>query len=160
MKSQGAELSFSSVSVRRRTSAPFRRSPLFLAAGRLTRPFGRKPPADGETPEKPRSRAQLFRRFCALGMRRGFRLAGFRLGHRKRGWASCLPGKTGAVRGPALGTNRVRARLGKATNPVRDLPAAGARACETRGRKKTGCATCPPQVRVLLGAAAPQVEVK
>ena len=28
---------------------------------------GRKPPADGETLEKPRSRAQLFKRFCAKG---------------------------------------------------------------------------------------------
>ena len=110
---------------------PFQRPaadlPFSRAAGRLKRPFGRKPPADGETlekprskaqlfkrfcakeyacalspispyfsllagltalraanrrlaretPEKPRSRAQLFGRFCALGMRRGFRLAGF-----------------------------------------------------------------------------------
>ena len=30
-----------------------------------------------ETPEKPRSRAQLFGRFCALGTRRGFRPVGF-----------------------------------------------------------------------------------
>ena len=41
--------------------------PLFRAAGRLTRPFGRKPPAGRETLEKPRSRAQLFKRFCAKG---------------------------------------------------------------------------------------------
>ena len=62
---------------------------------------------------------------------------------------------------------RGRARLGKGTNPVRVLPTAGARACETRGRNKPGariahrrcagvrgwakaqtrCASCPPQVR-------------
>ena len=36
------------------------------------------------------------------------------------------PGKTGAVRGPAPGTSRVRARLGKGTNQVRDLLTAGA----------------------------------
>ena len=41
--------------------------PFSRAAGRLTRPFGRKPPADGETLEKPRSKAQLFKRFCAKG---------------------------------------------------------------------------------------------
>ena len=35
---------------------------LFLAAGRLSGPSGRKPPADRETLEKPRSRAQLFKR--------------------------------------------------------------------------------------------------
>ena len=33
---------------------------------------------------------------------------------------------------------RGRARLGKGTNPVRVLPTAGARACETRGRNKPG----------------------
>ena len=38
---------------------------LFRAAGRLNGPSGRKPPADGETLEKPGSRAQLFKRFCA-----------------------------------------------------------------------------------------------
>ena len=41
--------------------------PFSLAAGRLKRPFGRKPPAGGETLEKPGSRAQLFKRFCAKG---------------------------------------------------------------------------------------------
>ena len=39
----------------------------FRAAGRLNGPLGRKPPADGETLEKPRSKAQLFKRFCAKG---------------------------------------------------------------------------------------------
>ena len=39
----------------------------FRAAGRLNGPLGRKPPADGKTLEKPRSKAQLFKRFCAKG---------------------------------------------------------------------------------------------
>ena len=46
--------------------------PFPRAAGRLNGPSGRKPPADGETLEKPRSRAQLFKRFCAWGTRRSF----------------------------------------------------------------------------------------
>ena len=40
---------------------------LFRAAGRLNGPSGRNSPADGETLEKPRSKAQLFKRFCAKG---------------------------------------------------------------------------------------------
>ena len=181
--------------------------------------FGRKPPADGETLEKPRSRAQLFKRFCAKGDACALRLltpfisllAGLRglsaanrrlaretsekprskaqLFRRFRAWgngwphvilyqievwrgllpgrreqktgflparenrspawactqkepracevqmqtqtrcATCppqardfsLPGKTEAQRGRAAGKNRGRARLGKNTNPVRDL---------------------------------------
>ena len=39
---------------------------------------------------------------------------------------SCLPGKTGAMRGRAPGTSRGRARLGKETNPERELLGAGA----------------------------------
>ena len=160
MKSQGAELSFSSVSVRRRTSAPFRRSPLFLAAGRLTRPFGRKPPADGETPEKPRSRAQLFRRFCAWGMRRGFRLAGFRLGHRKRG-VGFLSARENRSRARARTWNQPRACEAEQKHKPGARLARRRRACvRDAGKKKTGCATCPPQVRDLPAAAAPQVEVK
>ncbi len=108
---------------------PFADLPLFLAAGRLKRPFGRKPPADRETLEKPRSKAQLFKRFCAWGTRRSF-----------------FPAReTGAVRGHALGNSRVRARLGAGTNPVRDLPGAAARlACRRRacvrdaGKKRPG----------------------
>ena len=50
---------------------PFQRPaadlPFPRAAGRLSGPSGRKPPADGETLEKPGSRAQLFKRFCAKG---------------------------------------------------------------------------------------------
>ena len=77
------------------------------------------------------------------------------------------PGKQEPGEGHTPGINRVRARLGAYTNPVRDLPAAGARACEAQGKKrqgariarrsracvrdtgkkKTRCATCSPQVR-------------
>ena len=68
LKSPGAELSFSSVSVRRRTPAPFRRSPLFprcWPAYTALRAANRR--LAWETPEKPRSKAQLFGRFCAWG---------------------------------------------------------------------------------------------
>ena len=71
----------------------------------------------------------------------------------------CGPEGTEAGRGHALGNNRVRARLGKGINTVRDLLAAGARlahrrcAC-VRGWEKaqTGCATCSPQARDLPAA--------
>ena len=139
LKSQGAKLSFSSVSVRRRTSAPFRRSPpsFSLLAGLRglsaanRRLMGKRPKSQG---------AELS--FSGVSVRWGcagaFAWLGFVSAIGNGGWASCLPGKTGAVRGPALGTNRVRARLSKGTNTVRDLPAAGARVCETRGRKRQG----------------------
>ena len=39
--------------------------------------------------------------------------------------AFSLPGKTEAVRGPAPGTSRVRARRGEERDTVRDLPTAG-----------------------------------
>ena len=138
----------------------------FRAAGRLSGPSGRKPPADRETLEKPRSKAQLFKRFCAWGTRRGFcprRVSSRPQGtggglsprpgkqepcagaHPKstacvRDWAQAQtrcatcsaqprafspPGKTGARRGPTPENNRVRARLGAGTNPVRVLPTAG-----------------------------------
>ena len=93
------------------------------AAGRLKRPFGRKPPAGRETPEKPRSRAQLFGRFCAWG--NGWPHV-LRI-HGSLARAFSLPGRTGAQRGPTPGKNRGRARLGADTNPVRDLLTAGVR---------------------------------
>ncbi len=91
-----------------------------------------------ETLEKPRSRAQLFGRFCAWGTRRGFCPAGFLPAAGNRRWAFSLPGKTGARRGPAPGTSRVRARHGEEKDTVREWPGAAARACETRGRKRHG----------------------
>ena len=88
-------------------------SPFFWLLAGLSGPLGRKPPADKGNARKAKgAELQLFGRFCALGTRRGF----------------SPPGKTGAMRGLAPGTNRVRARLGKDTNPVR--------------------VNCPPQVRV------------
>ena len=86
LKSPGAELSFSSVSVRRGTPCALSPlSPFFLAAGRLKRPFRPQTAGwQGKRPKSQRSRAQLFGRFCALGMRRGFRLAGFPTGRREQ----------------------------------------------------------------------------
>ena len=103
LKSQGAKLSFSSVSVRwgcagafslpGKTGAMRGRAPGtsrvrarrgeekdtvrdLLAAGALLAGLSGHSAANRrqvrETPEKPRSRAQLFKRFCAWGMRRGF----------------------------------------------------------------------------------------
>ena len=83
--------------------------------------------------EKPRSKAQLFKRFCALGnvwphifliygsLGRAFALP--------QGTGDRLlpdPGKQEPCGGPAPGNNRVRARLGAGTNPVRDLLGAAA----------------------------------
>ena len=85
-------------------SAPF--EPPFLcpaadlpfprAAGRLKRPFGRKPPADKGNARKAKEQSSSF---SGVSVRWG--CAG----------AFALPGKTGAMRGPAPGNNRVRARL-------------------------------------------------
>ena len=119
-----------------------------------------------ETLEKPRSRAQLFKRFCALGTRRGFCPAGFLPAAGNRRWAFSPPGKTEARCGLAPGKNRVRARLGAGTNPERDLLGAGAGFClpgkteaqrglapgKNRVRARLGAGTNP--VRELLGAAA------
>ena len=111
LKSPGAELSFSSVSVRRGdvcALSPI--SPFFwlLAGLAALRAANRR--QIRETLEKPRSKAQLFGRFCASGMRRGF----------------FLPGKTVARRGQAARNSRVRARRGEEKDTVRDLPGAAA----------------------------------
>ena len=123
--------------------------------------------------EKPRSKAQLFKRFCALGERVAPRFtyswkfgAGFCPAAGNRNQAFSLPGKTGARCGPTPRKNRVRARHGEERDTERELPTAGAgarrgartrnqpRACETRGRKRHGArlarrrrATCPAQPR-------------
>ena len=65
-------------------------------------------------------------------MRRGFCLAGFLLAEGNRGWAFCLPGKTGVRRGHTPGNNRVLARLGKDTNRVSAQPRVRARHGEER----------------------------
>ena len=59
-------------------------------------------------------------------------------GSREQEQAFSLPGKTEAMRGPAPGKNRVRARRRERKDRVRDLPGAAARACETRRRKRQG----------------------
>ena len=138
LKSQGAELSFSSVSVRRGTPVPFRRSP----------PFSRCWPAyaafqaanrrlTGETPEKPRSKAQLFGRFCASGTLRGFCPGGFLPAAGNRRWDFSLPEETGAQRGPAPGINRGRARRGEEKDTERDLLGAAARLAHRRCERPT-----------------------
>ena len=104
-KSQGAELSFSSISVR----------------GGNVRPH-------------------VFLNLWKFGA--GFCPASSLPAAGNRGRDFCLFGKTEAVRGPAPGTNRVRARLGKATNTVRELlgAAAGflsARENRSRARART-----------------------
>ncbi len=91
-----------------------------------------------ETPEKPRSRAQLFGRFCALGTRRSF----------------SLPGKTGAQRGHAPGKNRVRARLKCRHKHGARLAHRRCACVRDAGRKETRCAACPAQPRDLLAAGA------
>ena len=111
MKSQGAKLSFSSVSVRKENACAL--SPIspflsLLAGLAALRAANRR--QIRETLEKPRSKAQLFGRFCASGMRRGF----------------FLPGKTVARRGQAARNSRVRARRGEEKDTVRDLPGAAA----------------------------------
>ena len=52
--------------------------------------------------------------------------AGFCPAAGNRRWVFSLPGKTGAVRGLAPGTSRVRARHGEARDTERDLPGAAA----------------------------------
>ena len=143
--------------------------PIFFSSALLAGlhgPSGRKPPAGRETLEKPRSRAQLFKRFCAKENACALRpispflslLAGLHgpsgrkppagKGNARKAkraelsfsgvsvrWGcagtfarrvSSRPEETEAQRGPIPGTSRGLARLGKGTNTVRDLPAAGA----------------------------------
>ena len=181
------------------TLRPISPFPALLAG--LRGPLGRKPPADRETFEKPRSRAQLFKRFCAKGnacalrpvtpffsllagltalwaanrrlaretpekpkeqssafraflcvgerVAPGFLLKmevwrGLSLGQvssRAQGTGVRLfpcPGKQTPCPGPALGTNRVRARRRERKDRVRELPGAAARACEAGRRHKPG----------------------
>ena len=118
---------------------PFADLPLFLAAGRLTRPFGRKPPADmGNARKAKGAKLQLFGRFCALGMRRGL---------------SPCPGKqepcVGLYPEPAAGVRDA----GKKRHGARFAHRRCACVRDT-GRKKTRCVNCPAQPRELLAAGA------
>ena len=66
--------------------------------------------------------------------------AGFRPAAGNRRQAFARLGKTEAQHGPTPENSRVRARLGKDTNTVRDLPGAAARLARRRraGKKQTG----------------------
>ena len=83
-------------------------------------------PAAG-APEKPRSKAQLFKRFCAWGMRRSFFPA---WENRSRVRAKRRTGRTALRATEAL----------QAASRVTSLPA------QTALRRDGACATCPPQV--------------
>ena len=96
--------------------------------------------------KKPRSRAQLFGRFCALGERVVPRFtyswkfgAGFCPAAGNRSQVFSLFGKTGVRRGPTPGRNRVYARLKYSHKPGARL---AHRRCTRRSR-----ATCSPQVQ-------------
>ena len=180
-KSQGAELSFSDVSVRWGCAGAFAWLGFLPGAGNRSQDFcllGKTEAVRGHTPgknrvrarhgeerdtvrdllaagalEKPRSRAQFFGRFCALGMRRGFRPAGFLPAEGNRSQAFSLSGKTEARRGHTPGKNRVRARNGEEKDRVRVLLTAAARACEARRRKRRGKPLCghPPHKKLHRG---------
>ena len=126
--------------------------------------------AGRETPEKPRSTSSAFRAFLCVGERVAPRFSIYeslarafarQASSRPQGTGArpfSLPGKTGAMRGRAPGNGRVRARLGKDTNPVRELPTAGvpaaaARACEDERRHKKGKPLCgrPPHKKLHRG---------
>ncbi len=129
-----------------------------LLPGRREQEVGFLPARENRSPVWARTRNQP--RACEAGQKHK---PGARLARRSRatcspqarafarpqgtgGGLSPCPGKQKPDVGHAPGTNRVRARRGEEKDTVRELPAAGARACETRGRKDT--------VRDLPGAAA------
>ena len=160
LKSQGAKLSFSSVSVRRGTPVPFRQSPplprcwpAYAAFQAANRRLAR------ETPEKPKEQSSAFRAFLCVGERLAPHFshlwkfgAGFRPAAGNRRQAFARPGKTEAQHGPTPENSRVRARLGAAINTVRELPGVGPHsktiACvRDAGRKETRCANCSAQPR-------------
>ena len=110
-----------------------------------------------ETPEMPRSKAQLFGRFCAWGyvwphvlrihesLARAFvrQISSWPQGTGVRLFPR--PGKQEPGAGHTPGINRVRARLGESTNMVRELLGAAARIARRSragvrdaGEKKTG----------------------
>ena len=135
LKSQGAELSFSSVSVRRGTSAPFRQSPPFLSllAG-LRGPSGRKPPAGMGNARKAKG-AELS--FSGVSVRGGMFGPTFYIFIEI--WRELLPGSREQESSffPAW-ENRSRA-LG--LHSKKNACVRGA------GKEKTGCAICPAQPR-------------
>ena len=134
MKSQGAKLSFSSVSVRKGNACALSLiSPFFwlLAGLAALRAANRR--QIKETPEKPRSRAPAFRAFLCVGDAPGLSPCP----GKQELSAGTHPERTACVRGSNADTNTVRVLL-----------TAGARACAAQMQTQTQCASCPPQVRV------------
>ena len=154
-----------------------------LAAGAGFCPPGKTEARCGLAPKKNRVHARL-----KCSHKPGARLAHRRCacvrdtGRKETRCATCSPqarafsppGKTGAVRGPAPGKNRVRARHGEEKDTVRELPGAAARIARRRrglspclGKQKPGVGPAPGKnrgrarhgeerdtVRELPGAAA------
>ena len=150
---------------------------LFRAAGRLNGPSGRNSPADGETLEKPRSKAQLFKRFCAKGdacalrlltpffsllagltalraaIRRLIRETLEKTKEQSSAFSSvsvrwgCAGAFARRVSSRPQGTGgRISPRPGK-QEPCVGLPPEPAACVRDAGKKETRCANCPPQVR-------------
>ena len=130
LKSQGAKLSFSSVSVR------------WGRAGAFTLPQGTVAQR-GRTLGNSRGRA---RRGEEKDRERDLpgAAAGFLPAAGNRRWDFSLPGKTGAVRGLAPGKNRVRARHGEERDTVRELPGAAARIARRRRYLRAFVKSTPP----------------
>ena len=117
---------------------------------RLNGPSGRKPPAGKGNARNAKEQSSAFRAFLCVGVRLAhiLRIHGSlarafvrQISFWPQGTGVRLfprPGKQEPGEGHTPGINRVRARLGAYTNPVRDLPAAGARACEAQGKKRQG----------------------
>ena len=157
-------------------------SPLFLAAGRLSGPSGRKPPSDKGNAQKAKgAKLQLFERFCGptffsfmevwggLSPCRREQETGFCPARENRSSArarirkescACETGRRQkhgarfARRGRAPGKNRVRARRGEEKDTVRDLLGAAAHPEPTAGVR--GWAKREAGQTALRAAAAPQ----
>ena len=128
LKSPGAELSFSGVSVRWGCAGAFARRVSSRPKGTGARPFpcpGKQKPGVGTRPE---------RIACVRGMAK-----------KKTGCASCSPQPRGGVRGTAKKKTRQTAlrtsAAQKAASRVMSLPT------QTALRRDGACALCPPQAR-------------
>ena len=109
-------------------------SPLFLAAGRLSGPSGRKPPADKGNAQKAKgAKLQLFERFCALGnvWPHIFLIYG------SLGRAFALPQGTGDRLLPGPG----KQKLSAGAHPERIV------CVRDWAQAKTRCAICSPRAR-------------
>ena len=146
MKSQGAKLSFSSVSVRGGRLRPFADLPFSRAAGRLNGPSGRKPPADKGNARKAKEQSSAFRVFLCVGDAPGLLPGGFPPGRREQE-PGLFPVREN--RSPAWAHARKESRACEEWRRKRQGArlARRSRACvRDVGKKKTGSANCPPQV--------------